>query len=45
MFGHALQTGQMGPVIEQFNMGEAVSSAATRGGSFYILFETFFSYS
>ena len=30
-FSHALTTGQLGPVIAQFGLGDAVTQAATRG--------------
>lgn len=31
-FGHALQTGQMGPVLEQFGIGQEAKEAAFKGG-------------
>lgn len=31
-FSAALQSGQLGPLMSQFGLGEAVASAATQGG-------------
>ena len=33
MFGHAMQTGQLGPVLQQFGLGEETTAAAANGGT------------
>lgn len=36
IFGHALQTGQLGPVLQQFGVGQDAIEAASRGGSTFL---------
>lgn len=38
-FGHALQTGQLGPALQHFNVGEAAVNAANSGGMVKLLCE------
>lgn len=35
MFGHALQTGQLAPVLQQFGVAPEVATAAQSGGLRY----------